>query len=84
VGAAQVFAGDELMLISNMGTLVRTASDEISVQGRNTQGVRLIMLRGDEKLVGVARIDESAGNGDAVDEAENDAPEPDPTEPGEP
>jgi DNA gyrase subunit A len=84
VGAAQVFAGDELMLISNMGTLVRTASDEISVQGRNTQGVRLIMLRGDEKLVGVARIDESAGNGDAVDEAENDAPEPDRTEPGEP
>jgi DNA gyrase subunit A len=67
VGAVQVFAGDELMLISNMGTLVRTGSDEVSVQGRNTQGVRLINLRGDEKLVGVERIDEQAGNGDAED-----------------
>jgi DNA gyrase subunit A len=59
VGAVQVFGGDELMLISNMGTLVRTAADEVSVQGRNTQGVRLINLRGDEKLVGVERIVDS-------------------------
>ena len=47
------------MLISNRGTLVRTAADEVSVQGRNTQGVRLINLRGDEKLVGVERIVDS-------------------------
>jgi DNA gyrase subunit A len=59
VGVVQVFGGDELMLISNMGTLVRTAADEVSVQGRNTQGVRLINLRGDEKLVGVERIVDS-------------------------
>ncbi len=58
VGAVQVFAGEELMLISNMGTLVRTGVDEVSSQGRNTQGVRLINLRGDEKLVGVERIEE--------------------------
>ncbi len=62
VGAVQVFGGDELMLISNMGTLVRTAADEVSVQGRNTQGVRLINLRGDEKLVGVERIVDSEGS----------------------
>jgi DNA gyrase subunit A len=58
VGAVQVFQGDELMLISNQGTLVRTRSDEVSVQGRNTQGVRVIRTKGGEKLVGLQRIDE--------------------------
>lgn len=69
VSAVQVFPGDELMLISNLGTLVRTGSDEVSVQGRNTQGVRLINLRGDEKLVGVERIIET-DNDDDTDEEE--------------
>ena len=54
-----MFPGDEMMLISNLGTLVRTSADEVSVQGRNTPGVRLINLRGDEKLVGLERIVES-------------------------
>jgi DNA gyrase subunit A len=58
VGAVQVFAGDELMLISNMGTLVRTSADEVSVLGRNTQGVRLINLKGEEQLNSVGRIAE--------------------------
>ncbi len=58
VGAAQVFSGDEVMLISNMGTLVRTAADEISVLGRNTQGVRLINLKSGEQLNSVERIAE--------------------------
>ncbi len=58
VGAVQVFEGDELMLISNQGTLVRTRSDEVSVLGRNTQGVRVIRTKVDEQLVGVQRIDE--------------------------
>ncbi len=67
VSAVQVFAGDELMLISNMGTLVRTTADEISVLGRNTQGVRLINLRSVESLVGVERIvEKEADNGDAT------------------
>jgi DNA gyrase subunit A len=60
VGAVQVFDGDELMLISNQGTLVRTRADEISVLGRNTQGVRVIRTKGDEHLVGVERVDEPA------------------------
>ncbi len=60
VGAVQVFPGDELMLISNQGTLVRTRSDEVSVQGRNTQGVRVIRTRDGESLVSVERIDEPA------------------------
>ena len=56
VGAVQVFGSDEVMLISNMGTLVRTAVDEISVLGRNTQGVKLINLKGEESLNSVERV----------------------------
>lgn len=58
VGAVQVFEGDELMLISNQGTMVRTRADEISQLGRNTQGVRVIRTKEGEVLVGVERIDE--------------------------
>ncbi len=60
VGAVQVFAGDELMLISNQGTLVRTRADEVSILGRNTQGVRVIRTKEGESLVGVERIEEPA------------------------
>jgi DNA gyrase subunit A len=68
VGALQVFDGDELMLISNLGTLVRTAADEVSRLGRNTQGVRIIRTRTGEKLVRVERIADSSA-GEAVTEA---------------
>ena len=67
VGAAQVFDGDEIMLITNQGTLVRTRTDEISVLSRNTQGVRLIRLSDGESLVGVQRIAE-ADDEDVIDE----------------
>ena len=58
VGAAQVTENDEIMLISNKGTLVRTRVEEVSLQGRNTQGVRLIKLKEGEKLVGLEQVDE--------------------------
>ena len=58
VGAIQVVDGEEIMLISDKGTLVRTRVDEISSQGRNTQGVRLIRLKDGERLVGLERVDE--------------------------
>ncbi|MDF1692945.1 MAG: DNA gyrase subunit A [Zhongshania sp.] len=58
VGAVQVFEGDDLMLISDQGTLVRTRTDEVSILSRNTQGVRVIRLKVDEHLVGVQRVDE--------------------------
>ncbi|MBO6566457.1 MAG: DNA gyrase subunit A [Pseudomonadales bacterium] len=61
VGAVQVFEGDEVILISDQGTLVRTKTDEVSVQGRNTQGVRLINLASEEHLVGMAAVDEPEG-----------------------
>jgi DNA gyrase subunit A len=56
IGAVQVRAEDEVMLISNKGTLVRVPVSEISVIGRNTQGVRLISLANDESLVSLEKI----------------------------
>jgi len=50
ISAIQVRADDEIMLITDYGTLVRTRVAEISVIGRNTQGVKLISLDGAEKL----------------------------------
>jgi len=58
VCAEQVFETDEIMLISDQGTAVRTRVDEVSVLGRNTQGVRVIRTQEDEKLVSVSRIAE--------------------------
>tara|TARA_R110002094_G_scaffold83257_2_gene88003 strand:- start:5789 stop:8356 length:2568 start_codon:yes stop_codon:yes gene_type:complete len=58
VGAVQLFEGDEIMLISDQGTMVRTRSEEISMLGRNTQGVRVIRLKEGETMVGLARIEE--------------------------
>jgi DNA gyrase subunit A len=58
VAAEQVFANEEVMLISDRGTVVRMPCDEISQVGRNTQGVRLINLGNEELLVGMQRIAE--------------------------
>jgi len=57
VGAIQVADEDEIMLISSNGTLVRTGVADISVMGRNTQGVRLIRVTSGQRLVGLARIE---------------------------
>ena len=61
VAALQVNSEHELMLISSTGTLVRTPVGEISIVGRNTQGVRLIRLGEGERLTGIERI-ESLGD----------------------
>ncbi len=58
VGAVQVEQGDEFMMITNAGTLVRTRVGEVSQVGRNTQGVTLIRTSEDEKVVGLQRIEE--------------------------
>ncbi len=58
VGAVQVSENEEIMLISDKGTMVRTRVEEVSIQGRNTQGVRLIRLKAGEKLVGLERVEE--------------------------
>ncbi len=72
VSAIQVTDEDDIMLISDGGTLVRTRTGEISTLGRNTQGVTLIRLGDEENLVGLARIakedeDEDAEGEDVVD-----------------
>ncbi|MFT5792860.1 MAG: DNA gyrase subunit A [Candidatus Pseudothioglobus sp.] len=59
VGVLQIHGGDEVILISDQGTLVRIRGDDVSTQGRNTQGVRLINLASDEHLVGLARVAEA-------------------------
>ncbi len=56
IGAELVGEEDEIMLITSRGTLVRTKVDEVSIMGRNTQGVKLISLGEGEKLSGIERI----------------------------
>ncbi len=68
VGAQLVGDDDEMMLITNGGTLIRTRVAEVSVLGRNTQGVRLINLSEDERLISLNRVEEG-GNGDDEDGA---------------
>jgi DNA gyrase subunit A len=67
-GAVQVDGQDEIMLITDGGTLVRTRVQEISILGRNTQGVKLISPQGGERLIGVEKIE---GIGDDEQEADD-------------
>ncbi|WPP47795.1 DNA gyrase subunit A [Pseudomonas sp. AN-1] len=66
IGAIQVQEGEEIMLISDQGTLVRTRVDEVSLLGRNTQGVTLIKLVEGETLVGLERVQEPSDNGEEL------------------
>jgi len=68
VGAVLVNDNDEIMLITDGGTLVRTPVEGISVVGRNTQGVTIIKPDKNEKVIGVDRIEGLAGVDDAEDE----------------
>ena len=76
VGALQVGAEDEIMLMSQGGALVRTPVKDISVVGRNTQGVRLIRLEAGDQLTGLERIDGLADD-DAVRDDHGDDTEAD-------
>ena len=74
VAATQVEETDQIMLITDAGTLVRTRVNEISVVGRNTQGVRLIRTTEDETLVGLQRVcevDEEAEDFDSENTSDN-------------
>jgi DNA gyrase subunit A len=70
VGALQISDDDEVMLISSSGTLVRTPVNDISIQGRNTQGVRLIRLDEGDRLVGLERIIADGTEGGDAENAE--------------
>jgi DNA gyrase subunit A len=79
VAALQVLESDDFMLISQGGTLVRTAVGQVSVLGRNTQGVRLMRVEEGDRLVGLARVqhingdqgddDDLGGTGDELGDA---------------
>ena len=77
VGAVQVVDGEEIMLISDQGTLVRTRVSEVSSLSRNTQGVTLIKLSNGEKLVGLERVQEPSEEEGDEDEFEGDIGETD-------
>ncbi len=81
VGAVQVKDDDEVMLITDGGTLIRTAVDGISIVGRNTQGVRLIRIGDEEKLVELERVatTDKDIDGDDDDAAESTSPASDET-----
>jgi DNA gyrase subunit A len=72
VGAVAVDQDDEIMLISDQGTLIRTPVNDVSVLGRNTQGVTLVKLGEDEHLVSLERIVEYKDPEDApIEEVAN-------------
>ncbi|MGI9323031.1 MAG: DNA gyrase C-terminal beta-propeller domain-containing protein, partial [Pseudomonadales bacterium] len=80
----QVFEGNETILISDGGTLVRIRVADVSRQGRNTQGVRLIKLDAGENLVGMARVDEPYVEEGEFVEGDEEGEEPSAEEGGEP
>jgi DNA gyrase subunit A len=82
IGAAAVSADQEIMLVSDHGTLVRTPVEGVSLLGRNTQGVRLITLGEGERLMGMEPIADSGADTAGPDEGEDttDAPMPDAAE----
>ena len=91
VGALQINDEQEILLISDGGTMVRTRAGEVSQLSRNTQGVTLMRLSKDEKLIGIERVDQfeeeaeddaeladspaGAAEGDAVSSSEAPSPE---------
>jgi DNA gyrase subunit A len=66
VGVAYVQAGDELLLITQQGMILRTQTDAVRIIGRATQGVKLIEIEGDDKVVGIAKlVEKETENGDS-------------------
>ena len=71
IGAVMVAEDDQAMLITDQGTLVRTAVHEISSMGRNTQGVTLIRLGEDEHMTEIEAVQTLEGADDAIDSADD-------------
>jgi DNA gyrase subunit A len=71
VGVAYVQAGDELLLITQQGMILRMQTNDVRAIGRATQGVKLIDIEGDDKVVSIAKLvekeaDPEADNGEPV------------------
>ena len=66
VGVSYVEEGDEVLLITQQGMIIRMPTNDVRAIGRATQGVRLIEIEGDDKVVSVARLVEKDENGEEV------------------
>jgi DNA gyrase subunit A len=90
VGIRLVKNGDEVMLITDRGQTLRTRVDEIRETGRNAQGVKLMTLEPDERIVALERLaespieDDGGGGGETMPPTSNGGPAPSvpPPEPG--
>ncbi len=71
VGSMEVIESNQIMLISDRGTLVRTRVTEVSTVGRNTQGVRLIRTGENELVVGLQRVDDAEDDDEDIEELLN-------------
>ena len=80
IGAVQVIDEDEIMLITNGGILVRTKVEDVSVVGRNTQGVRLIKLGKGENLTQLVQVASMEGDDDDEDIEVDDSDLPEATD----
>jgi len=63
VGLIQVREGDDILLVTTKGKLIRFAAQDVSSQGRNTWGVRVIDVEADDRVVSLARVEGERGNG---------------------
>jgi DNA gyrase subunit A len=70
VGIRQVLDEDDVMVMSDQGHLVRVRVHDVSLIGRNTQGVRLISLAPDQRLIGLVRIEDENGGGKSAEDEE--------------
>ena len=70
VGVSYVVEGDEALLITQQGMIIRMPTNDVRSIGRATQGVRLIEIEGDDKVVSVARLVEKEENGEATEPVE--------------
>lgn len=71
IAIKEIQENDGLMIINKSGITIRMSTDRISVQGRNTQGVRLINLNEGDEIAGVAKIAAASGNGEEEADGES-------------
>ena len=76
--AFPVSPGDQIMLVTNAGKLIRCPVDDVRIAGRNTQGVRIFKTDIAEKVVSVERIRDDGANGEGEGDGEEDAVEGEP------
>ena len=79
VASFPVKPGEQLMLVTDQGKVIRTTVGDIRIAGRNTQGVTIFRVADHEKVVSVAKIDESEEEEIEIEGSDDHAPVPDAT-----